>query len=125
MTSAQFRQQSSKKKTGTKNGRKKGDEFVNTVIFHLEREFGTGWIKEHRFDTIRRFRFDICHMEHRVAIESDGAVFAGGRHTRGSGFVKDIDKLNLATSHGWRVFRIYPQGSIADLIDNIKRLLKD
>lgn len=36
---------------------------------------------------------------------STGRRGAGGRHTRGAGFVGDADKYNLAQSHGWTVYR--------------------
>jgi hypothetical protein len=44
-----------------------------------------------------------------VALEIDGAVWTQGRHTRGSGYVKDMEKLNAAAELGWRVFRYTPQ----------------
>jgi hypothetical protein len=40
-----------------------------------------------------------------VAMECEGAVWTGGRHTRGSGFVADCEKYNEAARLGWFVFR--------------------
>jgi hypothetical protein len=45
----------------------------------------------------------------KIAVEIDGGVFIGGRHTRGTGFVRDMEKLNLAGLLGYRVFRFTPQ----------------
>ena len=42
-------------------------------------------------------------------MEIEGGVWSGGRHTRGIGFVKDMEKYNAAASLGWRVFRFTPQ----------------
>lgn len=64
---------------------------------------------EHRFDTTRRFRFDYAWVPYKIALEIDGAVWTGGRHTRGAGFMRDQDKTNLAALHGWRVFRCTPK----------------
>ena len=65
-------------------------------------------VREHRFHAVRRWRFDYAWPEQRVALEVDGGVWTGGRHTRGAGFIKDIEKLNAATFAGWRVVRVVP-----------------
>jgi hypothetical protein len=39
-------------------------------------------------------------------IEIEGAVWTNGRHTRGSGFVKDMEKYNTATAMGFKLIRI-------------------
>lgn len=61
--------------------------------------------KEVRFDHDRRFRFDRAYTAHRLAIELEGGVYSGGRHTRGAGFERDCEKYNLAVLRGWRVLR--------------------
>jgi very-short-patch-repair endonuclease len=65
-------------------------------------------VREHRFHAVRRWRFDYAWPEQRVALEVDGGVWTGGRHTRGAGFIKDMEKLNAATIAGWRVVRVVP-----------------
>jgi very-short-patch-repair endonuclease len=65
-------------------------------------------VREHRFDPVRRWRFDYAWLEHKVALEVEGGVWTGGRHTRGAGFVGDIEKYNAATVAGWRVVRVTP-----------------
>tara|TARA_R110000824_G_scaffold43665_1_gene127440 strand:- start:923 stop:1135 length:213 start_codon:yes stop_codon:yes gene_type:complete len=44
-------------------------------------------------------------MKEKVAVEIEGAIWVQGRHTRGSGFVKDMEKYNEATFYGWKVLR--------------------
>lgn len=39
-----------------------------------------------------------------VAVEVHGGTYSGGRHTRGVGFRNDREKMNSATSLGWRVY---------------------
>ena len=60
---------------------------------------------EHKFHPTRKWRFDMALIKEKVAIEVEGAVWVQGRHTRGSGFVKDMEKYNEATFHGWKVLR--------------------
>ncbi|MBU9316557.1 endonuclease domain-containing protein [Burkholderia multivorans] len=62
-------------------------------------------VREHRFHPVRRFRFDFAWPHAKVAVEIEGGVWTGGRHTRGDGFESDAHKYNLAALDGWRVFR--------------------
>lgn len=63
---------------------------------------------EHRFDTARKWRFDFAFIAHKVALEVEGGIFTGGRHTRGKGFLNDMEKYNAAALQGWRVLRVTP-----------------
>jgi hypothetical protein len=57
----------------------------------------------------RRWRFDYAWIEERVALECEGAVWSGGRHTRGSGYLKDMEKYNAAALRGWLLIRATPK----------------
>lgn len=61
--------------------------------------------KEYKFHPKRKWRFDRADTERKIAIEFEGGVYSGGRHTRGKGFEGDCEKYNAATAMGWRVFR--------------------
>ena len=69
------------------------------------------WVLEYRFHPVRKWRFDAAlrHNGLMVAVEMDGGLFVRGRHSRGAGIVKDMEKLNAATLLGWRVLRYTPQ----------------
>ena len=64
--------------------------------------------REWKFDAKRRWRFDYAWPERMIALEVEGGVWTGGRHTRGAGFVKDIEKYNRAAVLGWRLLRVTP-----------------
>lgn len=66
-----------------------------------------GYVTEHRFFPERKWRFDIAWLPEKLAVEVEGGVWTGGRHTRGSGFVKDCEKYNAAALEGWRVLRVH------------------
>ncbi len=70
-----------------------------------------GWkvpVREYRFAAPRRWRFDFCWPEQYLAIEVEGGAFIQGRHTRGVGFVKDMEKYSEAAVRGWAVIRVTP-----------------
>jgi len=57
----------------------------------------------------RRWRFDWAWTANKVALEQDGGVWTGGRHSRGKGQIEDMAKLNRAAVLGWKVLRCTPQ----------------
>lgn len=69
--------------------------------------------REYKFHKVRRWRFDFAWPERMTAIEIEGGVWSGGRHTRPSGFVKDAEKYNAAAALGWAVFRFTTQQAIS------------
>lgn len=66
-------------------------------------------VTEWMFYPGRRWRFDFCWTKKKIAVEIEGGVWTQGRHTRGSGFMKDLEKYNAAGKMGYRVFRFTPQ----------------
>lgn len=65
-------------------------------------------IREHKFHPVRRWRFDYAIPAHKIAIEVEGGVWTGGRHTSPKGFLNDMEKYNTATIMGWRLLRTTP-----------------
>lgn len=65
-------------------------------------------VKELKFHPKRRWRFDYALPEYMIALEVEGGVWTGGRHTRAAGFLGDMEKYNTATIMGWRVLRTTP-----------------
>ena len=66
-------------------------------------------VAELKFHPERRWRFDYAFPAAKVALEVEGGVWSGGRHTSGAGFVKDMEKYNAAACLGWKVLRIQPR----------------
>lgn len=65
--------------------------------------------REFRFHPTRLWRFDYAWPAALVALEVEGGVWTGGRHTSGAGFLRDMEKYNSAALLGWRVFRCTPR----------------
>lgn len=75
-----------------------------TMSLHLK-AVGISAEPEYRFHHKRRWRFDFAIPERKVAIECEGGIWTGGRHTRGAGFENDCEKYNAAAELGWCVLR--------------------
>lgn len=80
----------------------------------LVSQLGPAWIAEHRFHDTRKWRFDFADPDALIALEVEGGVHTQGRHTRGKGFLADMEKYNTAVSMGWRVFRTTPDRFLTD-----------
>lgn len=62
-------------------------------------------VREYRFHGSRKWRADFAWPECRLLVEVEGGTWTGGRHTRGAGFEKDVEKYNEAALDGWTVLR--------------------
>jgi very-short-patch-repair endonuclease len=80
------------------------------------------FVAEHRFHPVRKWRFDYAILKHHIAIEIEGGVFAGGRHTTGVGYKGDCEKYNEATILGWRVLR-YTKEDHGKILGDVERLI--
>lgn len=65
--------------------------------------------KEYRFHPERKWRFDYAIPDLKIAIEIDGGVWINGRHNRASGYIKDMQKFNIAASLGWLILKFTPE----------------
>jgi hypothetical protein len=67
-------------------------------------------IAEFRFHPTRRWRIDFYFEANgrKVGLEVEGGVWTNGRHTRGKGFIKDIEKYNTMSEMGIVLLRVTP-----------------
>ena len=88
-----------------KTTRKQKDLSIDFKVFLkiFGKESNEGWVQEHRFHSVRRWRFDFAWPSRMVAVECDGIIWkaCGGRHNTDA----DRDKINTAISLGWSVLR--------------------
>jgi hypothetical protein len=81
--------------------------------------------REFCFAPPRRWRFDFCWPDKLVALEQEGGAWTGGRHTRGLGFLRDIEKYNRAVLEGWSLFRCTPeQVRTGEILPLLKQVLQ-
>lgn len=99
-----------KRKTKASRTRKATAPQASSDLFTVlcRSDLGVECVKEYRFHDKRKWRFDYAIPEHKIAIEVEGGVWTGGRHTSPQGFLGDMEKYNTATVMGWRVLRTTP-----------------
>jgi len=99
------------------------DAFLRTVDAETKQEVPFSKI----FPTNRQFRADFYCPRLRIIIEVNGGQFIGGRHNRGGGgYETDLTKLNLAQSHGIRVFQYtYEMLEKRQYIESIRRIYEN
>ena len=78
--------------------------------------FGGEWWAEWYFHPTRKWRFDYALPELKIAIEIDGGLFTGGRHSGGRGQLNDMEKMNMAASEGWLVFHFIPEDKFSQTL---------
>ena len=65
---------------------------------------------EYRFHDQRKWRADLCWPNDwpKLIVEIEGGAWTQGRHTRGAGFIADMEKYNEAAIMGYRLLRFTP-----------------
>jgi len=94
---------------------------ANNIFISLCQQEGLTPIPEYPFakDIGRRWRVDYFFAPN-VALEVEGGVFINGRHTRPSGFLKDMEKYNEMARKGILLIRCTP-----DTLCTTIQLIKD
>jgi very-short-patch-repair endonuclease len=89
-------------KTATKRA---GKSEANLVLETHLAELGLLWNPEYKFSKTRDWRADYAIVGTWVLLEIEGGIFSNGRHTRGSGYERDLEKYNTVSALGYKLFR--------------------
>ena len=81
-----------------------------------------GWVAEYRFHPKRKWMYDFANPLYKIACEVEGGVFVQGRHSRGVGMIKDMEKYNTGTVMGWQILRFTPDQKEL-MIDTVREAL--
>jgi very-short-patch-repair endonuclease len=80
-------------------------------------------VQEFKFHPSRKWRMDFAWPDQRIALEVEGGIWSGGRHTRGKGYLADMEKYNEATLMGFKLLRVTPQQmDNGDAVELVERL---
>ncbi|UBX51233.1 endonuclease domain-containing protein [Acinetobacter pseudolwoffii] len=97
-----------KPKGRSKRPKVKGEKVPNEFEAKLARELKTLKIEfeqEFEFHPKRKWRADFHLIDKKILVEVEGGIWSGGRHTRGKGYLGDMEKYNAATMMGFQVIR--------------------
>lgn len=82
--------------------------------------------REFKFHPKRKWRADFHLVEKMILVEVEGGIWSGGRHTRGKGYLGDMEKYNAATVMGYRVIRFSTEQVTSGLaIQQIEKMVGD
>jgi very-short-patch-repair endonuclease len=82
-------------------------------------------IREFKFHPKRKWRFDFCWPDIKLACECEGGIYIKGGHSTGQGIEKDIEKYNAAMELGWDVYRCTNKMIKAGVaVQTLERLIK-
>jgi len=91
--------------TGVSQVRREGSFLERILDTDLKAAHLTGYKREVRFHTTRRWLFDFAWAKEKLAVEVEGGTTSHSRHTSAKGFEADAIKYNTACLLGWRVLR--------------------
>lgn len=97
-----------RKSTSKRKSKVKGEKIVSkgeAALIQQLRALKIEFVQEFRFHTSRKWRADFHIKNTRLLIEVEGGIWSGGRHTRGKGYLGDMEKYNAATMMGFQVLR--------------------
>lgn len=82
--------------------------------------------QEFRFHPKRKWKADFHLIGKKILIEVEGGIWSGGRHTRGMGYIGDMEKYNSATMMGYQVIRFSTeQVKLGSAIEQIEKMVGD
>lgn len=99
-----------------------GEAVLSLQLKALKIEFE----QEFKFHPKRKWRADFHLVEKRILVEVEGGIWSGGRHTRGKGYIGDMEKYNSATMLGYQVIRFSTEQVKSGLaIQQIEKMIGD
>ncbi|WP_180171424.1 hypothetical protein [Acinetobacter sp. YH12023] len=118
-----------KPKRGTKRTKVKSQKVPNEFEAKLARELKALKIdfeQEFKFHPSRKWRADFHLKGRMILVEVEGGIWSGGRHTRGKGYIGDMEKYNAATMLGYQVIRFSTEQVKSGLaIQQIEKMVGD
>lgn len=82
--------------------------------------------QEYKFHPKRKWRADFLITDTKILVEVEGGIWmvGGGRHTRGKGYIGDMEKYNEAAMIGFTVLRFSTEQVKSGLaVQNIKKMV--
>lgn len=108
MSLAEYRElfpiQKNKKRRSAKQSARQPSEGETVLATHLK-ACKISFEQEYKFHPTRKWRADFFITGTKILVEVEGGIWSGGRHTRGKGYLGDMEKYNEAAMMGYTVLR--------------------
>lgn len=118
-----------KPKRGSKHPKVKGEKVPNEFEAKLARELRAlkiNFEQEYQFHPKRKWRADFHLGGKKILVEVEGGIWSGGRHTRGKGYIGDMEKYNAAVMMGYQVIRFSTEQVKSGLaVQQIEKMVGD
>ena len=99
-----------------------GESTLSLQLKALKIEFE----QEFKFHPKRKWKADFHIVGQKILVEVEGGSWSGGRHTRGKGYIGDMEKYNSATMMGFQVIRFSTEQVKSGLaIKQIEKMVGD
>ncbi|TCB75552.1 DUF559 domain-containing protein [Acinetobacter sp. ANC 3781] len=101
-----------------------GESLLATQLKALKIEFK----REFKFHPERKWKADFHIVGKKILVEVEGGIWMaeGGRHTRGKGYIGDMEKYNSATMMGYQVIRFSTEQVKSGLaVQQIQKMVGD
>ena len=119
----------SKPKRGSKRPKVKGEKVQSEGEAKLARDLKALKIEfeqEYQFHPKRKWRADFHLVGKKILVEVEGGIWSGGRHTRGKGYIGDMEKYNAAVMMGYQVIRFSTEQVKSGLaVQQIEKMVGD
>ncbi len=115
----------------SKRPKVKSEKIPNEFEAKLARELKSlkiNFEQEFYFHPERKWRADFHLVGKKILVEVEGGIWipGGGRHTRGKGYIGDMEKYNAATMMGFQVIRFSTdQVKSGHAIQQIEKMVGD
>ena len=99
-----------------------GESLLATQLKALKIEFE----REFKFHHKRKWKADFLITGKQILVEVEGGIWSGGRHTRGKGYIGDMEKYNAAVMMGYQVIRFSTEQVKSGLaVQQIEKMVGD
>ena len=118
------------RKTATKRLKNvKGERVVSigeATLANQLRVLKINFEQEYQFHPKRKWRADFHLIGKKILVEVEGGIWSGGRHTRGKGYIGDMEKYNAAVMMGYQVIRFSTEQVKSGLaVQQIEKMVGD
>ena len=82
-------------------------DLEDKLEFQLKSAKITGFTREYKFHSKRRWRLDFAWIDQKIGVEVEGGIWLPrSGHNTGVGISRDVEKGNALTLLGWKLIRV-------------------